>query len=528
MILLGIWTTFVSLWNPYFQWIGLFDQLLLYALVPLFSAIITSERKILNIIRTWVYSSIVVCMYYFIQKTQWDPLVWGNQVFNPVGSTWGNRNYLSFYLVSTLPFSLYLIRFSNSFHRILAILSTVFITLCILLSESRSATMILILLVPIALYWFSSTYDSKRFQLFSSRFAFISYVILLCILVISLFYLQDLSFYQWNSLMHNRIYLWESAWRMIQDNPFMGHGVFTFSILIGIYRKQEMGAVFGIEEVSSNAHNVMLESLVEIGFIGGVLFFLSILWYFLYPRIRKHNFTPLQKISCLSLFSIFIFSLTGEIANIPFCTFFSWLTLAIYAWHPSTNQTIILKQKVFLNGSIGILLLFNITFIYSQINAIKSNFITASVLQTTPSDQYPNAIIPLKKAIRFDSSNLVAKSLLSWAYLQKGSLTKSEMIAKQVIEKSPFFGNIRHLTGIHAYLRKDYMKAIFELTDALRIFPKEYRPAILLARAYYELKIYDQCQGVLDFMKGMKHSSQEMQALQTKLTAIHGISSHRP
>lgn len=78
----------------------------------------------------------------------------------------------------------------------------------------------------------------------------------------------------------SRVYIWRSAWRMIQDHPLTGVGAGVFMHVYGAY--VQPGAS---EQSVAYAHNLFLQVWAEFGLIGFVIF-LAILGRVLYMSFR--------------------------------------------------------------------------------------------------------------------------------------------------------------------------------------------------------------------------------------------------
>lgn len=518
---LGLWMSFTTFMNPYGNPLALFDQLLLLSLVPFLSHFISSDKQLYTLLRCWVFACIPVCLYYFLQRIDLDPLIWGNQDLNPVGSTFGNRNYLVFYLLATLPFSVYLLRNDSFVWRILAGVSTLFILISIAISDSRAGAGILFVFIPMLILWYTHFSMPSRLSK-AIRILCISVLgTLLTLLIFAIPFVLNQSkdvLFEWS---HARIFLWEAALKMIDQQPIMGHGVGSFPILISIFRTRELGEAFGFYDMASNAHNVALEMLVEIGIVGFSIFLFAMIWLLLRPLIQrkwnKQNLTGLHTISLISFVGIILFSLIGEIANINICTLYSWLTLSLYTLSSYDREHIHIFHFPRWNYIptiiiISICLIF-VGFCVQQVRIFNSNSLTTHVLKTIPESNSSDAIPILNKAAQLDSNNVLALYMLSWAYLHQGNLAMSERLSELVVARDPYFSNIRYEKGVHAFLRGEYPLAIQELKHSVRAFPREYAPALQLAKAYYLTHAYLECKQTCEFLLLYKHRTKEVLAL---------------
>ena len=77
--------------------------------------------------------------------------------------------------------------------------------------------------------------------------------------------------------------MWNAAWRMIQDKPWLGHGLNTF---MANYMKYAVGATQG----PAYAHNCFLQITAETGILGIVLFLAFVGgWLKIVLRALKHG-----------------------------------------------------------------------------------------------------------------------------------------------------------------------------------------------------------------------------------------------
>lgn len=111
----------------------------------------------------------------------------------------------------------------------------------------------------------------------------------------------------------NRYHIWHSAVDAIADRPFFGHGVWQHNAPL-LKKYVENNYIYGMYHKYS-AHNVYLQTAVEIGLVGLALFLLTPI-YLIYVAIRKKN-----KLLLLITIAYLLFGLT-EVVNSIFASYF--------------------------------------------------------------------------------------------------------------------------------------------------------------------------------------------------------------
>ena len=278
-----------------------------------------SQRRILWL--SWFAALIPTCIYSFIQLAGHDPLRWQQADLNPVGSFMGNRNFLAFVLVATIPIAFHQAKHSSGLLRWLARATFAFSVLTVLMNQSRTAWLV------VALYAWLGVWSWKRGKALHA-------MLLLAVAVCCAFALQQsIDATRLQELSHYRTEIWKSVWAMIQAHPWVGHGAGSVPHALAGYSTELLLSIFDINQPLGNAHDVPLHLAAEFGFIGLGLFGL-ILAVATWRRNAEDKATEdqsLQRHCLVALIGCFAFSLTGEIAGAIFCTVFSWILLAVHA-----------------------------------------------------------------------------------------------------------------------------------------------------------------------------------------------------
>jgi len=281
---------------------SLISFLKLFTLIVVFYCVFTSLKKIKNpfifIAQLFMISVFIEGVYtifsFFISENSFSGISM-------------NRNISSFSLLIKLPFILFLLSKSKSNnYKILIKIIEIILVVSIILLQSRTAIFSLIIIYLIILLF----YRTKKLHLITSIFSIIiSLVLLINYSSTSLNektlnpinILQDESFNQ-------RTEYYSNALRLFYEKPILGHG-------LGSWKVESLRG-----ESSSNdnliipyyVHNDFLQILVEIGFIGFLIYLL--LFFSIISRIIKgwNKFTDNQFL----LLSIIVFLIDSNL-NFP-------------------------------------------------------------------------------------------------------------------------------------------------------------------------------------------------------------------
>ena len=208
-------------------------------------------------------------------ETLYGLIVWyQKKLIEDLGHTgvtglFSNPNYLGAWLVIILPFCIYLIYIEKriSFRWIVSSFILLFVCILIVLTTSRAAWVCLFLSIPLV----NGRKISKLFlRIFGGiiSFAFLFYLTISTELSILLKGLIPVGI--WKELntanISPRIRIWDTAVKLISENPLFGSGASSFS---SIFHK-ETGLWQG------HAHNLPLELMVSYGVLASLLILLPV------------------------------------------------------------------------------------------------------------------------------------------------------------------------------------------------------------------------------------------------------------
>lgn len=287
---------FISLFGCYSRYEGLTSLLNYIVLFYLSFFFIRKDYAAKIFFASCILSGILCGGYGFLQHFNKDPN-WLVEMGE--SSTFGNKNFLSAYLVLILPFSFALFILSldepRPFLKILKMLlgiffflSSLFFIICIVILRTRGAW--LGLLGEAILF---SLLFGKR--LFKKRYLYVFVIIFLSI--IPLFFFKETSpieriketFKKGETIELTgsalaRIYIWKSVLNLIRDHP-LGVGPDSLKFTIPLYLSPDYWTVEG--GVLDKAHNIILEITATTGWLG-MLSYLT-LWIALFIFGIRHR-----------------------------------------------------------------------------------------------------------------------------------------------------------------------------------------------------------------------------------------------
>ena len=78
--------------------------------------------------------------------------------------------------------------------------------------------------------------------------------------------------------LETRLLLWPATFRMIVERPILGYGPDTYPLAFTRFAPQELLRAENMNSYADRAHNIILDTMQEIGVIGGVFFLMILFW----------------------------------------------------------------------------------------------------------------------------------------------------------------------------------------------------------------------------------------------------------
>lgn len=320
----------ISFWGSYTWQQGFITHVFYILFFILLFLNIKDRSQIDRIIRTIIFSSIIVCAYGAVQFMGWDIMNW-NEKSSRITSTFGQPNILAAFMLMVIPFSVFLLlKNKNKILKIFYFLLLILQILVLLYTYSFSGILGLMAEVIIGIFlWF--IYRGFSSFVFGKIFFYRSLALLLLMILVFVFYdfgplvrKFQVSIAVGGGSVASRINFGKASIDAIKERPFMGYGLETQSdVLLAYYQKD--WAVYGdVNSHPARAHNLFFDLLLQGGLIY-LIAYLLLLYLFaemMMKSIRRGDFVLLN-------YSIFI-ALSGYLTILFFQ--FQVLSTEVYFW----------------------------------------------------------------------------------------------------------------------------------------------------------------------------------------------------
>jgi len=327
---------------------------------------VNNQEQFFSFIKLFFIISFIVAIYALMQYYDFDPYF---KEFNDITSTIGQKNWISNYLVMAFPliFSYFLLqRIKRNKIFFFLLLSIIYTTLVICQGRGIWISIISTVLIGIFLI-----FKFKLFKIFQNNRNWL-FLLILTFLLITIIYSTDnplnksvitvpqraiSTFDEQDPSVNTRILLWKNAVEMIKDRPLFGSGIGTFKMKYLNYQAEflrENPYYIKYSVKSGEAHNEYLQMGAELGLVGlGVFISIILIFYSLaldFFKKKEGNvenkiifFGLFMGITCFLIHSLFTFPL-----HVPSLgtTFFILFSLAVVYIAISNLDEISIKNKI--------------------------------------------------------------------------------------------------------------------------------------------------------------------------------------
>ncbi len=230
----------------------------------------------------------------------------------------------------------------------------------------------------------------------------LAFILIIAVSVVGFYSIRNTQFVQHNPILsrfanispfdksQGRSYIWPMAIKGMQERPLIGWGQESFNYIFNKYYDPQM---YGLEQWFDRSHNIVLDVLVQSGFIG-LFVYLSIFVFVLYYLWKKTNFEePLIERTLLTalIVAYFIHNLVvfDNIVSIIFIT-------AIFAYiHARSTQNVLEKTTELTSDKLDqasyvvlpfVLILLSFSLYYSVYKPYAQNVALIAALQPHQDD----------------------------------------------------------------------------------------------------------------------------------------------
>lgn len=299
-----------SFWSNYSRMEGFLSLLIFLLFFLLLNSVLNSVQRWNQYWLSHVFVSIIIFGVAVLQKMQLMLAV----DYNRVDGIFGNASYLAIYASMIFFLCLYLFfSFRSKWLRGFIILAALCNLASIYLSQTRSATLGVLLCLGFFGYSLSKNKGKALISIFGVLAAF----------VVGVFLLKSRSGVSTNlferiaqislkdSSTQARVEIWAYCWRAFLDQPLLGWGQENFSYLATFYRPQLWSTPW-----VDRSHNIFLEWMVNAGAVGLVA--LCALLGLIFVGLLKAKENDLSKPQKMALLSLFFCWLINQCLSIDF------------------------------------------------------------------------------------------------------------------------------------------------------------------------------------------------------------------
>ncbi len=495
-LLLLLYTAAICFQNRLSDWIFYGDLALSILLFFEAYILLDSKRKLVILFTLWHAGALIVMLYYLLQLTGNDFFAWSSSEL--VGSTYINRNALAYYLLCTFPYTLLLLSHSGKWGRILPGVSLVLFLLIAIFSPSRGIKAILIFFILPTLLFFQKRLQSPRLKKLTRSATLVFSGLLLLGGMMLLYRIGSEGYQGINRFTHNRVLIVKETIPVAMNNFWFGYGANTFAKVFRRYCTREIGFVFPFRDPLYNSHNEILELLFEYGIVGVVLMALFLI-FCIGTKFRSRENTPFYRdllfFSALSCAGCFLLAQLVSIAHFLYCTFFSWLSLAILSRRTTRPQTVQLPNgwgKYLLLAGMIVWWALSALFIYRYIQDFRSDmYVCRASHFPEPSEATDSISTLLEKSLRCNPNNTFAYNQRAYISTLKGNYDDALADYSAIERTDPYMINLHFNKGAIYYRQGEYRKAIPMFLESTRLFPLFLEAAYYLAKAYSAEGIFD-------------------------------------
>lgn len=463
----------------------------------------------------FIISTIVAGVNGLFQYLQISPVDTAGEMFSSlyeIGGIMGHKNQFAISLFLLMPFSIFGIYTFRKTWLVLSIFSLVIIMMNIVLLQTRSVwvAMLIYIFAAVVLVSFSRQKGSEpkktrwyRHPIFVAATSFV----VIAVLVFSLQSQEtrNLFGYKISSLINleshdnqGRLDVWEATFHMIGDAPVTGVGAGNWKINIPIYIADTHGQSY---KNWNQPHNDFLWVLSEKG-IFGLLAYLAIFGFVFYYGVRTFakNRGKAEGVFYMLLLSALVGYFALALVSFPYERVNHQVVLMIMfaailaGYIKSGEKTGQMPRKATATIFILIAILLPVSLFYSSTawNSKKSvRLVYAAIEHDNPNAVIKYASDALNSWVSIDEQTTPIYKHRGTAYSMLGRQREALADLEKARKAHPYHVNtLVNLATIYAKNRQ-FAKAIEYYESAMRLFPKNQQTIKSLSRAYFDNGQYE-------------------------------------
>ena len=415
------------------------------------------SKKVINYIKSIIFSAILVCIYGILEHFGIDKQIWVQDVSERVFSTLGQPNWLAAWIVSIIPLPIaFLIKAKKQ--RIYFGLITIILFLTLLYTKSRSgilgfAAASLIFWVGLLLTQLKNRSNKTENKILLKIFIIVNSFLLIINLVTKTPWTPDISKLINKNKVNEQLlaqtvktgtvletggtesgtirkFVWEGAIDVWRAYPILGSGVETFAFSFYKFRPKEHNLVSEWDFLYNKAHNEYLNFLATTGTLG-FLSYIGLIIFIITQFVKSIKVDEENKILHIALLSgfgsILVTNFFGFSVAPVNLLFFLYPAISISLTQKEENDkkseskiNPIQKYTIFILGVITLFLLNSIVHYWlADLNFAKAKRLNDAGI-------YTNARENILKAVKYSS-----KEAVFWSELSENSVDLSIVLKEK-------------------------------------------------------------------------------------------------
>ena len=311
-----------------------------------------------------------------------------------------------------------------------------------------------------------------------------------------------------------RFAIWKNSLEMIRDRPILGFGMGNFDVFYPIYSQRAIkDKLFSEELQPRNAHNDFIQTAVERGLVGLVLFITMFVTIFLMAhRLASRCLPPRVRLLSIGLAGTFITFLVQAMFGSPMERAISPLILfafigvlsALYNHFVATHGPISIKIPRG-PGILACLLIFVASLCLARFNfgVVSGDRYYRSAIEMEQAGAWSRVIDSGLKAHIHDPYRMSSLSAVGRAYVRSKETQKGIDALEEVVTAYPYNINALVNLGVAYYKGGNGKKALGIFERALEIMPDSSKVLINVGKIYMKEGDYDNA--LRAFLKAVKH-----------------------
>lgn len=271
-----------------------------------------------------------------------------------------------------------------------------------------------------------------------------------------------------------RMYFWEAGYNAFKAAPFFGHGIGSYGEVMREFRSPDYWIVKS-EDVVPHAHNELVETAVDLGGVGLVVYLTTIataLFVGFRSQVKEKEADRLMRVGLICSFLAILFDNLANISlRVAPVGAIAWLFLGILASQSSGNFAGSAMRLRLPKWSPLLPLagwgVFAYWFASGELDVYRADGHMITAMMAAQSKKLPTAISEYQHAIALDPNNLLARSNLTLTLLMAGQDKEAMEVAQQLQGLSPTYPKSNLMQAAALVTLKRYAEALRSLEKEL-------------------------------------------------------------